>query len=412
MAVGNATVEYIDGKLCTRTLVEASPEWTEDSMTLNGQAIDLESPSKASDRVRECLRSLRNLLVSASYKKSDISPSWGLRIVSENNFPTAAGLASSAAGYAALADGSDAPWKKASPFTPPSSVFAVGQLYGLPMASLSPITRKGSGSACRSLFGGVVHWARGSDEEAGLDSVARPITGVSAEFLKQLRILICVDTIGATTESIVDVCCLKASEDDVQQSESAICGHINDRSKSVGSTEGMQRSMATSSLLRHRTQALVDEVRDRMVQALRSGDLPLLLRLSMVDSNQMHACLLDSYPPIAYLTDTSFAIIRLVHEYNGRQDPVVGYTFDAGPNAVLITTGDHLALLVRRLSLTFPPLGSEDSLPIRGLPVPELGQDAEQGAFIPPETRPGGIQFLVHTQVDFEGPEITRLQRG
>jgi len=35
------------------------------------------------------------------------------------------------------------------------------------------------------------------------------------------------------------------------------------------------------------------------------------------ESNQMHAVCLDTFPPISYLTDTSHAIIRLVHAVNG-----------------------------------------------------------------------------------------------
>lgn len=61
-----------------------------------------------------------------------------MQIVSSNNFPTAAGLASSASGLAALA-------------------FALAKYYKLDvsMRELSGIARLGSGSACRSLFGGI-----------------------------------------------------------------------------------------------------------------------------------------------------------------------------------------------------------------------------------------------------------------
>lgn len=61
---------------------------------------------------------------------------YNLHICSENNFPTAAGLASSAAGYACL-------------------VSALAALYNVP-GDISSIARRGSGSACRSVFGGWV----------------------------------------------------------------------------------------------------------------------------------------------------------------------------------------------------------------------------------------------------------------
>jgi len=38
--------------------------------------------------------------------------------------------------------------------------------------------------------------------------------------------------------------------------------------------------------------------------------------VAVQDSNQLHAVCLDSYPPISYMTDTSHAIVRLVHAYN------------------------------------------------------------------------------------------------
>lgn len=61
---------------------------------------------------------------------------WNIVICSENNFPTAAGLASSAAGYACL-------------------VSALAFLYDI-QGDISSIARRGSGSACRSVYGGWV----------------------------------------------------------------------------------------------------------------------------------------------------------------------------------------------------------------------------------------------------------------
>lgn len=63
---------------------------------------------------------------------------WKIHIYSENNFPTAAGLASSAAGYSCL-------------------VFTLSKLYGI-VGDISAIARVGSGSACRSVLGGWVSY--------------------------------------------------------------------------------------------------------------------------------------------------------------------------------------------------------------------------------------------------------------
>ena len=66
----------------------------------------------------------------------------GIKIESENNFNTAAGLASSASGLSCLG-------------------FALSKLYGLGDENNSLLARLGSGSACRSLDGGFVLWDKG-----------------------------------------------------------------------------------------------------------------------------------------------------------------------------------------------------------------------------------------------------------
>jgi len=78
----------------------------------------------------------------------------GLRVTSENNFATASGLASSSSGLSCLA-------------------FALAQLYGLEElfpGEYTKFARLGSGSACRSLYGGFVEWQRGFKDISELDS--------------------------------------------------------------------------------------------------------------------------------------------------------------------------------------------------------------------------------------------------
>jgi diphosphomevalonate decarboxylase len=82
---------------------------------------------------------------------------WRARVASRNNFPAAAGIASSASGFAAL-------------------TVAGAAALGLDLSptQLSALARLGSGSASRSLFGGFVEWERGHDHDS---SVARPLFG-------------------------------------------------------------------------------------------------------------------------------------------------------------------------------------------------------------------------------------------
>ena len=80
-----------------------------------------------------------------------------LAITSENTIPTAAGLASSASGFAALTLALNAYWR-----------------LNLPGAVLSALARIGSGSAARSLWHGFVKWDKGEQPD-GRDIIATPI---------------------------------------------------------------------------------------------------------------------------------------------------------------------------------------------------------------------------------------------
>jgi len=120
-------------------------------MWLNGEELDVDSNL----RIRYVLDELRS-------KGKPEFRNLGLRIASVNNFPTAAGLASSAAGLACL-------------------VYSLAELIQYKETfpgELSSIARRGSGSACRSLDSGFVKWNKGSLED-GSDSVAEQVCGTS-----------------------------------------------------------------------------------------------------------------------------------------------------------------------------------------------------------------------------------------
>ena len=119
----------------TTTTVAFLPGLKEDLCTINGRPAQpdaLKRVQRVLDRVRKTAR----LKASA-------------RIVSINHFPTSAGVASSASGFAALA-------------------LAATRAAGLTadLKSLVPLTILGSGSACRSLYGGYVIWSPPADRNA------------------------------------------------------------------------------------------------------------------------------------------------------------------------------------------------------------------------------------------------------
>jgi diphosphomevalonate decarboxylase len=229
---------------------------------------------------------------------------WHAHVVSKNTFPTAAGLASSAAGYACL-------------------VYTASVAYGLKEefpGDLSTIARQGSGSACRSMYGGFVKWEMGTANGDGRDSKAVQVA--SEHHWEDLAILIAV---------------------------------VSDKKKETSSTKGMQVSVATSALLAHRAKEVVPKRLAEIEAAYLARDFETFGRLTMADSNQFHAVCLDSYPPIFYMNDISKQIIGLVHAINDVAGRIIAaYTFDAGPNAVIYTTKANAHHVLAVLMAHFP----------------------------------------------------------
>ncbi|KAK4279525.1 hypothetical protein QN277_011295 [Acacia crassicarpa] len=328
--------------LCTTTTVAVSPSFKQDRMWLNRKEISL-----SGGRYQNCLREIRNRACDVEDKKKGIKilkEDWGklhLHIASYNNFPTAAGLASSAAGFACL-------------------VFALAKLMNLKedQSQLSAIARQGSGSACRSLYGGFVKWIMGK-EENGSDSLAVQLTDE-----KQWDDLVIVIAV------------------------------VSSRQKETSSTSGMRESVKTSLLLQHRAKEIVPKRILQMEEAIKNCDFTSFAQLTCADSNQFHAVCMDSCPPIFYMNDTSHRIINIAEKWNRSEEtPQVAYTFDAGPNAVLIARNRQTAaLLIQRLLYYFPPnsddlnsyvIGDKSILQDAGL----TGMKDVEGLPPPPETK-------------------------
>jgi len=280
-----------------------------------------------------------------------------LHIASYNNFPTAAGLASSASGFAAL-------------------VYSVATLYSLPLnaSQLSAIARRGSGSACRSLLGGFVAWEAGTDP-AGSDSLAIEIAPQS--HWPEMHAIICV---------------------------------VSDHKKGTSSTSGMQRTVETSTLLQQRINQVVPLRMAEISKAIRERDFATFARITMADSNSFHAVCLDTEPPIFYMNDVSRAIIALVVEYNRSCEaaglpPQAAYTFDAGPNAVIYCLSKHAPEILNLVAKFFQPAEKfVDKLSVLG------GKDL--GSASPPEGfnaaavgswEAGSVKSIIHTKVG-DGP--------
>ncbi|KAJ2005684.1 diphosphomevalonate decarboxylase, partial [Coemansia thaxteri] len=281
-----------------------------------------------------------------------------------NNFPTAAGLASSASGYAAL-------------------VSALGVLFDLPESTsdLSRVARVGSGSACRSMFGGFVAWQAGVSND-GHDSFAVQVAGHN--HWPELQALILV---------------------------------ASDKKKAISSTAGMQTTVETSELFAERVRTVVPKRMDAMQRAIAERDFAAFAEITMRDSNQFHAVCLDTYPPISYMNDTSRSIVGLVHAFNDARGRIAAaYTYDAGPNAVIYALKDDMRHLVELFTYCFPrdeamlpeafypdPFAIFDSADQVGqrLTDPSTARLAEAAGKFPS----GSVCRIIHTEVG-DGPRV------
>uniref|UniRef100_A0A8L2Q9Y6 Diphosphomevalonate decarboxylase n=1 Tax=Rattus norvegicus TaxID=10116 RepID=A0A8L2Q9Y6_RAT len=340
----SSTDPCFSSQLKTTTTAAISKDFTEDRIWLNGREEDVGQP-----RLQACLREIRRL---ARKRRSTgdgdalpLSLGYKVHVASVNNFPTAAGLASSAAGYACLA-------------------YTLARVYGVE-GDLSEVARRGSGSACRSLYGGFVEWQMGEQAD-GKDSIARQIA--PEWHWPQLRVLILVVSRWARSR--------------------------NGRTVAV-----------RSPTLQFRAESIVPERMKEMTRCIQEQDFQAFAQLTMKDSNQFHATCLDTFPPISYLNDTSRRIIQLVHRFNAHHGQTkVAYTFDAGPNAVIFTLEDTVAEFVAAVRHSFPPAANGDKF-LKGLQVAPVLLSDELKTSLATEPSPGGVQYIIATQVG-PGPQV------
>eukprot|EP01128_Nolandella_sp_AFSM9_P012241 TRINITY_DN9089_c0_g1_i1.p1 TRINITY_DN9089_c0_g1~~TRINITY_DN9089_c0_g1_i1.p1 ORF type:complete len:398 (-),score=91.53 TRINITY_DN9089_c0_g1_i1:223-1416(-) len=292
--------------LKTTTSAAASASFKTDRLWLNGV-----EESVASVRIQNVLKAIRARLTPLTVGDRVVPAAelqtWPIHVVSSNNFPTASGLASSASGYAAL-------------------VYTLTQMFQLKEkyeGEFSAIARVGSGSACRSLYGGFVKWQMGEKAD-GSDSIAIQVAPASAW---PLEVLVLV---------------------------------VSDLKKEVSSTSGMQTTVATSGLVEYRKTLIPTRLLE-FEAAIASKDWKAFAELTMKDSNQFHAVCLDTYPPIFYMNDVSRKIVSVLTKYNALFDvPRAAYTFDAGPNAVIYCLPEHKAEITSVVNHYFP-ISSDES---------------------------------------------------
>jgi len=203
-----------------------------------------------------------------------------VRVNSTSNFPVAAGLASSSSAFAALALATAA---------------AAGQ--PLDKARLSALARQGSGSACRSLWGGFVEWTMGERAD-GTDSIGVPVAPVD------------------------------------HWDVAMVVGIVSEAKKAVGSTEGMERSRATSAYYAPWLATAAADVEGARAAVL-ARDLERLGQVMESSTFKMHATMHTSRPPIVYQQPGTLGCLHAVFAL--RAAGVSAWaTMDAGPQVKVL----------------------------------------------------------------------------
>lgn len=270
--------------LNTTTSVVLSRKLKEDEFYLDGQKQDLKDKDIA-ERF-DIVNRLRDL---AGMEEKAL-------VVSRNNFPASSGMASSASGIATLA-------------------CALNHALGLklPPKELSIIARRGSGSACRSIFGGIVVWQKGTKAD-GSDSYAE-----------------------------------QAFDEHYWPEVIDIIAVVSQAKKKVSSRAGMRQTVQTNPLYASRPGAADRRVAE-FVYAYMRKDFASAADIIMTESNEMHALMMSTKPPIRYLNRTSYSIMDAVEELNSREGRnVAAYTFDAGANAHIITLAKNMGKVMEAI---------------------------------------------------------------
>ena len=269
----------LDG-LFTRTRATFDPSLEGDVLSLNGR------PAHESElaRVSIFLDHVRQLARLCHFA----------RVESSNNFPMGAGIASSAAAFAAL-----------------SLAACTAAGLDLDERALSRLARHGSGSACRSVPGGFVEWQAGQDDESSYAfSIAPPGHWQLAD-------------------------CIAV---------------VSQAHKPIGSTEGHTR--AGSSPLQAARVADAPRRLDLCRRAILARDFQALAEVVELDSNLMHAVMITSSPALLYWQPATLELMQAVTEWRRAGWPVC-YTVDAGPNVHVICPAEEAPRLQTSLT-AFP----------------------------------------------------------
>ncbi|MCU0643048.1 MAG: diphosphomevalonate decarboxylase [bacterium] len=248
-----------DIHLQTHTTIEFSPEYNEDIVSVRGHEIT----GRHLERIINVIDELRSLA------KID----YRFKMMSQNDFPTQAGLASSASAFAAL-------------------TIAAADALGLRFSreNLSKIARLGSGSAARSIHGGFVYCYGGNSHETS--------------YAEQICTLDCFDM-------------------------HAVIAVVDSAKKEITSDEGHHLAH-TSPFNEFRIEKSHQQAQE-LRRLILDNDFDAVGAIAEANCLYMHAVMMTSQPSLFYWQPATLNIIKTIQKLRKGGLPCY-FTIDAGPN--------------------------------------------------------------------------------
>lgn len=257
----NSSISMTCDGLSTVTTVEFSEKYKNDAVMINDEEL-----KKDEKDILGHLQRIRNIAGIKEHAK----------VVSESNFPVAAGLASSASGFAALTL---------------AAVSAAGLRLG--ERELAVLARHGSGSACRSICEGFVEWHRGEKED-GSDSYAETVA--KRDHWPEFRMIATI---------------------------------VTEESKKVGSRAGMKQTVETCPYYDGWLRTIEDDL-DKIRRGIREKDFSAVGLAAEENCLKMHALMMTTRPAIIYWLPATLEIMHNVMLW--REEGLESYfTIDGGP---------------------------------------------------------------------------------
>lgn len=247
-------------------------------------------------------KALRHL----QYLRTHLGFAAPLHVESRNTFPSDCGIASSASGLAALTLAAVAAWTGA------ATLAELADL-GFGRERLADLARLGSGSACRSFFGGVVRWQAGPSASE------------------------------QRTQQLVDEHYWRLAD---------VIVIISNAPKAISSTAA--HAAAWSSLLFEPRLAVLPARLAAVETAIKRRDLERLGELIEVEALDMHAVMMTAQPPSCFINrDTANFLAWLRHERR-RSGLQAYFTLDAGANVHVICEASTAARVGERIREAYP----------------------------------------------------------